>query len=70
MFYLTLPSNSSMALFPENTLSDYTTQLSRDFALVGSWEVAVSKIMYPNTWNNIADGREYDVIVGIPMRWI
>jgi len=30
MFYLTLPSNSSMALFPDNTLSDYTTQLPRD----------------------------------------
>jgi len=66
MFYLTLPSNSSMALFPDNTLSDYTTQLLRDFALVGSWEVAVSEIMYPNTWNNIADGREYYVKVGIP----
>jgi len=49
MFYLTLPSNSSVALFPDNTLSDYTSQLPRGFALVGSWEVAVSEIMYPNT---------------------
>ena len=63
MFYL---SNSSMALFPENTLSDYTTKLPRDFALVGSWEVALSEIMYPSTWNNIADGREYYVKVGVP----
>jgi len=66
MFYLTLPSNSSMALFPDNTLSDYTTQPPRDFALVGSWEVAVSEIMYLSTWKNIADGREYYVKVGIP----
>ena len=79
MFSLTLPSNSSMALFPDNTLSDYTTQLPRDFALVGSWEVAVSdfalvglwevavsEIMYLNTWKNIADGREYYLKVGIP----
>jgi len=55
-----------MALFPENTLSDYTTKLPRDFALVGSWEVALSEIMYPSTWNNIADGREYYVKVGVP----
>ena len=64
-FYLTLPSNSSMALFPENAMSDYTTKLPRDFALVGSWEVAVSEIMYPNTWNNILDGREYYVKVAV-----
>jgi len=66
MFYLTLPSNSSMALFPDNTLSDYTKQLPRDFALDGSWEVVVSEIMYPKTWNNIAEGREYYVKVGVP----
>jgi len=66
MIHLTLPSNSSMVLFPDNTLSDYTTQLPHDFALVGSWEVAVSEIMYPNTWNNIADGRDYYVKVGVP----
>jgi len=63
MFYL---SNSSMALFPENTLLDYTTKLRRDFALVGSWEAALSEIMYPATWHNIADGREYYVKVGVP----
>jgi len=55
-----------MVLFHDNTLSDYTTQLPRDFALVGSWEVVVSEIMYPNMWNNIADGREYYVKVGVP----
>jgi len=66
MFCLTLPSNSSMALFPYNTLSDCTTQLPHDFALVGSWKVAVSEIMYPNTWNNIANGHEYYLKVGIP----
>jgi len=66
MFYLRLPSNSSMALFPANALSDYKTQLHRDFASVGSWEVAVSEITYPNTWHNIADGREYYMNVVIP----
>ena len=63
MFYL---SNSSMALFPESTLSDYTTKLPRDFALVGSWEVALSEIMCPSTWNSIANGREYYLKVGVP----
>ena len=55
-----------MALFPYNTLSDRTTQLPHDFVLVGSWKVAVSEIMYPNTWNNIANGHEYYLKVGIP----
>jgi len=46
MLYL---SNNPMALLPENTLSDYTTKLPRDVALIGSWEVALSEIMYPST---------------------
>ena len=52
-FYLTLPSNSSFKNYPENTLSEYTTQLSRTIQLDGEWEVALAEIQYPRTWNNV-----------------
>jgi len=39
MFYLTLPSNSTMTMFPENSLSDYTTKIPMDMCLEvsGKW---------------------------------
>ena len=35
MFYLTLPSNSSMNYYPDNTLAHYTTALAQDVDLSG-----------------------------------
>ena len=52
-FYLTLPSNSSLKNYPENTVAEYTTQLSRTIQLDGEWEVALAEIQYPRTWNNV-----------------
>lgn len=52
-FYLTLPSNSSMKLYPNNTLADFTINLSPPLDLSGDWEVALSEIQYPHTWNNV-----------------
>ena len=39
-FYVTLPSNSSGAYYPDNTLSDFTTKLFKPIDLTGEWEVA------------------------------
>lgn len=52
-FYLTLPSNSSMNVFPNNTLSDFTVNLPQPLDLTGDWVVALSEIQYPHTWNNV-----------------
>ena len=52
-FYLTLPSNSSMGIYPKNTLSDFTVHLPQPLDLAGDWVVALSEIQYPHTWNNI-----------------
>lgn len=52
-FYLTLPSNSSMASFPNNTLSHYITALKRPIELEGDWEVALVSMQYPTRWANI-----------------
>lgn len=56
MFYLTLPSNSSLKHFPSNTLSNYVTSLPQEIDLPGEWEVGVAEIQYPRTWNNIGEG--------------
>ena len=51
--FLTLPSNSSMDIYPENKLSDYMVHLPKEINLSGSWELGLSEILYPNTWYNI-----------------
>lgn len=59
-FYITLPSNSSMKFFPNNTTARYTTQLPRRIELVGEWEVALVEIQYPLTLQNINE--PYNVV--------
>ncbi len=39
-FYVTLPSNSSMLFFPNNSLTNYITKLKRNIKLEGEYEVA------------------------------
>ena len=52
-FYVTLPSNSSMEYFPNNTLSNYGTKLPQPFDLNGEWEVGLPEIQFPITWYNL-----------------
>ena len=52
-FYLWLPSNSSMGLYPDNTLAEYRVQLPQSIKLTEEWEVAIMEIQYPHTWNNV-----------------
>lgn len=54
-FYLTLPSNSSMKYYPDNTVANYVTQLPRVVHLDGEWEVAVVEILYPCSFLTIDD---------------
>ena len=56
MFYLTLPSNSSLQFYPENTLTHFTTHLPHTINLQGQWEVGLAEIQYPHTWHNLSDG--------------
>ena len=57
--FLTLPSNSSMDIYPENRLSDYMVHLPKEINLSGSWELGLSEILYPNTWYNIDTNQCY-----------
>lgn len=52
---MTLPSNSSMKYYPNNTLSEFVTKLPQHFDLVGEWEVGLSEIQFPISWYNISD---------------
>ena len=53
MYYLTLPSNSSMNYFPNNTLTHYTTNLPKITDLDGAWEIGLAEIQYPHSWYNV-----------------
>ena len=52
-FYLHLPSNSSLDKFPKNTLTEYRVCLPQTISLTGDWEVALTEIHYPHSWNNV-----------------
>jgi hypothetical protein len=52
-FYITLPSNSSMKYFYNNTTTRYSTQLPRQIELIGEWEVALVEIQYPLTLQTV-----------------
>ena len=52
-FYMTLPSNSSMGVFPSNALSEYKVKLPEHLDLTGKWEVGLASITYPHTWFNL-----------------
>ena len=52
-FYLHLPSNSSLDKFPNNTLTECHVGLPQTVSLTGDWEVALTEIHYPHSWNNV-----------------
>ena len=51
-FYITLPSESSKKLFPDNNPSEYTVRLPRWVHLKGEWEIGLHSIAY-TPWNII-----------------
>lgn len=55
-FYLTLPSNSSQVVFPDNKLNSYKVKLQKPLPITqGKWEVCLSEIQFPKTWYNVAN---------------
>ena len=55
-FYVTLPSNSSRDVFPNNTMTKFSTKLKNAIRLEGSYEVALVELMYPVSWKYRLDG--------------
>ena len=58
-FYLTLPSNSSMDYYPENTVARYTTKLPNTIELESDWEVGLTEISMPSQVENVIEGYCY-----------
>ena len=56
-FYVALPSNASLAVFPNNTATSYRVKLPQTIDLDGNWEVGLYSITYPHTWYNL---QKYD----------
>ena len=54
-FTIELVSNASGELFPDNTLSSFTNFLPEQVNLEGQWEVAISEISYPSSYQNITE---------------
>lgn len=55
-FYVTLPSNASMDIYPDNAISHYTTRLRQPLTLDGGWEVAIVEASVPTRWTNVTEG--------------
>ena len=45
-FHIYLPSNACQHLYPNNTASNYQTQMDQTINLSGEWEVGVESICY------------------------
>ena len=58
-FYVTLPSNSSIEYYPNNTVARYTTKLANKIELEGDWEVGLAEISMPSTVDNVVQGLCY-----------
>ena len=55
--YITLPSNSLMHYFPQNTLTNFKTNLAKSVITDDSkWEVALVELSFPKSWVNVTDG--------------
>jgi len=55
-FYLTLPSNSSMDYYSDNTVAWYTTKLTNTVELEGEWEVGLTEISLHSEVDNVTGG--------------
>lgn len=54
-FFITLVSNSSVNIFPNNTTSSFTVLLSEIISLKGRWEVAIAEIHYNYNFLNVTE---------------
>ena len=64
-FYMTLPSDGSLHVFPDNTLTEFKTHLPQALSMQESeWEVALSEVIYPTWVESISESENYmDVLV-------
>lgn len=54
-FYISLPSNSSFNHYPDNKPGHFYTTLPKNIELSGDYEIGLSEIIFPNSYNNVHD---------------
>lgn len=54
-FFILLPSNASMNLYKDNSLSSFTVELPEMIQLNGNYEVGLQSIIWPKTYYNVPD---------------
>jgi hypothetical protein len=57
-FYVTLPSNSSMHIYEDNTIANFRTVLPKSINLQVDYEVALAELHYPQTLCNVSRGHQ------------
>lgn len=70
--FLHCPCDSSEKLYPENTLADFTMNLSKPIELDSmDYEVGLCEIQFPYSWENIRKNRNKIIItVGYGESWV
>ena len=60
-FPLTLTSNASMKIFPNNVPGNYKTKLSTPLNLDGEWEGSIMDVQLPYRWNNVEKNMHFSL---------
>ena len=68
-FQITLPSNASMELYPENEATNYTTKLCYPLNLEGNWEVALVDLQYPIEMANVPSNTIMGFMIVLPDKY-
>ena len=53
-FYITLPSNSSIDVYPANKIWNYKTKLAKPIILNEPYEVGLIELQYPRNWHSFS----------------
>lgn len=60
-FYVTLPSDASANLYPDNKRGHYVTKLKQDISLVGHYEVAIVELQFKHDFYNFTVDENHPV---------
>ena len=55
MVYFTLPSDSSVDYFPDNTVARFRVKLPQEYEFDGEYECGLVQLQYPSTWATLSD---------------
>ena len=58
-FYLTLPHDASMDVYPDDKIGSYYVKFPQTIDLNGEWEVGLYFISYSNTWYNLQNHQNH-----------